>query len=384
MKKPQQRRSCSGERERQLEERIFKSALIKWYKQMKRSTDDEAQLLGAKSECSRQDEETSRAAPTPPVIKPAVHQSEQKKNREPQRAFNLAKEDVSNRKKSYARQQNVTSQPTSSSTTTTAQSAQQVKKTTLSPADRARMAFPGVNSQQVPNDSATNTGASGEPIANKSERQRMKLELKPGEVRSLAALLGHFCSGGRSIPNIASGRQGRDDCAEKGAKSGTSKSLKQFSDDHNRGTSPFPTSIEVLMTVNHSYSTPASSKGKDLTRHLSCSSVARKKRDQDVISIPKSRFILVSALLLFTVIVCFAVTIYAFSTPREPTAHDIETILEPSANNIREQAIDATPHAVEAASRRTADASKRNWNSTQSVAYQIPFRKHGTSIIKRF
>lgn len=51
------------------------------------------------------------------------------------------------------------------------------------------------------------------------------------------------------------------------------------------------------------------------TCFCSRSVVHTKQTHQDIISIPKSRFIVVSALLSFVMVACFSITIYSFAVP---------------------------------------------------------------------
>uniref|UniRef100_A0A131YKN7 Uncharacterized protein n=1 Tax=Rhipicephalus appendiculatus TaxID=34631 RepID=A0A131YKN7_RHIAP len=150
-------------------------------------------------------------------------------------------------------------------------------------------------------------------------------------VQSLDALLGQLCSGNCKISMKVKDKDGRahKDKDIKVHKDDDSKTLAhkhneiccmndstQCSRSHFPTT--FPTSIEVLMTVNHSCTTHRSLSERSLQRDSSMVSVVHSKPGhQDIISIPKSRFIVVAALLTIVMVACFCITIYSFSVPAE-------------------------------------------------------------------
>ncbi|KAL1415438.1 hypothetical protein MTO96_006788 [Rhipicephalus appendiculatus] len=350
------------------EEHLFRNPLSKWYRGRRRSKDDEAGLLDAEYDAgheshSQQQVRGSRQPTTASTNSSGgVPKSLTKPNKSssncsskkcassttsaqphkptaangsygPRVRISLPEEDLSTR----ARQQGRTAAhqqaecadksevPALPPRPASCQPTQLPNKTrSLCPAERARLAFPGCHNQE--------SGHSPSRALTQSPARAMG-------VQSLDALLGQLCSGNCKISMKVKDKDGRAH-KDKDGRAHKDKDIKVHKDDdsktlahkHNeiccmndatqcsRSHFPttFPTSIEVLMTVNHSCTTHRSLSERSLQRDSSMVSVVHSKPGhQDIISIPKSRFIVVAALLTIVMVACFCITIYSFSVPAE-------------------------------------------------------------------
>lgn len=344
------------------EEHLFRNPLSKWYRGRRRSKDDEAGLLDAEydggheshsqqqvrgsqqstvasisssggapksstkpnksssSNCSTKKCPSSITSPQP--HKPTAAHG----GYGPRVRISLPEEDLSTRAKQQSRtaahQQQAecadkSEVPALPPRPASCQPTQLPNKTrSLCPAERARLAFPGCHNQE--------SGHSPSRDLTQSPARAMG-------VQSLDALLGQLCSGNCKISMKVKDKDGKahKDKDIKVHKDDDSKTLAhkhneiccmkeatQCSRSHFPTT--FPTSIEVLMTVNHSCTTHRSLSERSLQRDSSMVSVVHSKPGhQDIISIPKSRFIVVAALLTFVMVACLCITVYSFSVPAE-------------------------------------------------------------------
>ncbi|XP_075525869.1 uncharacterized protein LOC142557711 [Dermacentor variabilis] len=349
------------------EEHLFRNPLSKWYRGRRRSKDDEAGLLDAEYDAGHEShsqqqvrgsqrltaasnnsslggtpksvtkpnknsgnncslENSASSTTSPPLHKPTVATSS---GYGPRVRISLPEEDLSTRAKQQRRavthqQQQVgcvdrSEAPAVPPRPTSCQPLQQPSKTrSLCPAERARLAFPGCHNQE------TMSSHSPSRVLTQSPARAMG-------VQSLDALLGQLCSGNCKISMKVKDKDGKVDKDKdiKVHKDDDSKALAHKSNDiccmkeatpcsQSHFPTSFPTSIEVLMTVNHSCTTHRSLSERSLQRDSSMVSVVHSKPGhQDIISIPKSRFIVVAALLTFVMVACFCITIYSFSVPAE-------------------------------------------------------------------
>lgn len=347
------------------EEHLFRNPLSKWYRGRRRSKDDEAGLLDAEYDASheshsQQQQQQVRGSRQPGAVstngsggapKSLAKPNKSSSNCEskkcpssttsvqphkptaasgtygPRVRISLPEEDLSTR----ARQQGHTvahqqaeradksEVPAFPPRPASCQPMQLPNKTrSLCPAERARLAFPGCHNQEA---------ASG----HSPSRALTQSPARAMGVQSLDALLGQLCSGNCKISMKVKDKEGRAN-KDKDIKVHKDDDSKTHAHKHNEiccmkeaaqcsrshFPSTFPTSIEVLMTVNHSCTTHRSISERSLQRDSSMVSVVHSKPGhQEIISIPKSRFIVVAALLTIVMVACFCITIYSFSVPAE-------------------------------------------------------------------
>lgn len=376
------------------EEHLFRNPLSKWYRGRRRSKDDEAGLLDAEYDAGHEShsqqqvrgnrrlavasnnsssggapklatkpnnssgnncssENSASSTTSPPPNKPTAAASG---GYGPRVRISLPEEDLSTRAKQQSRavahqqqQEGCTDRsevPAVPPRPASCQPPQQPSKTrSLCPAERARLAFPGCHNQE------TMSSHSPSRVLTQSPARAIG-------VQSLDALLGQLCSGNCKISMKVKDKDGKvhKDKDVKVHKDDDSKALAHKSNDIccMKETTPcsrshfptsFPTSIEVLMTVNHSCTTHRSLSERSLQRDSSMVSVVHSKPGhQDIISIPKSRFIVVAALLTFVLVACFCITIYSFSVPAEHNhLHGNESTKSASPNqNVQSSSTSAT------------------------------------------
>lgn len=345
------------------EEHLFRNPLSKWYRGRKRSKDDEAGLLdgdfdagheghsqqqvrgtrklpeasnnsaggapksttkasNSSSNCLPGDSPSSTASPLP--HKPTAANN----GYGPRVRISLPEEDLSTRAKKQQGRIGTHQQqagcadrsevPALPPRPASCQPLPQPNKTrSLCPAERARLAFPGCHNQDM---------VSGSPPS----RALTQSPARAMAVQSLDALLGQLCSGNCKISMKVKDKDGKvnkdkdvkvhkdDDKALAHKKSEICCMKEATQCSRNHFPTSFPTSIEVLMTVNHSCTTHRSLSERSLQRDSSMVSVVHSKPGhQDIISIPKSRFIVVAVLLTIVIAACFCITIYSFSVPAE-------------------------------------------------------------------
>lgn len=297
-------RSVECRSEHVSDEHAFKNPISKWYRKRKLSKDDEAQLLAPDYDINHEHSQqglrqchpndacqvnvSGTEAPQVPPSKPAP---------ELRPLASAVTEDLSTRTRRLPPTPGNNALPATPprSCQGLAPRSCQPPGRPLCPADRARLAFPGCREKLA----RPNTGE------------------HPRPTQSLDALLGQLCSGNCSLAMKFEDTQD------------STAALQPAGDRHVKEAphtlfprshlpSSFPTSIEVLMTVNHTCSSHKSSSERSLQGNASTLSVVHTKQtQQDIISIPKSRFIVVSALLSFVMVACFSITIYSFAVPPE-------------------------------------------------------------------
>ncbi|CAN8005852.1 unnamed protein product [Ixodes pacificus] len=298
------------------DEHAFKNPLSKWCRR-KRHKDDEAQLLDPDYEGGNENSQglRSRKSDTSTATEPSMPQQKQHKPRtvlEQQLPPTALVEDLSTRTKIQPapdKQKMVSTVSTKPSTHTSCQPLRASEKTRpLCPAERARQAFPGCRDKSPgPSDVAC-------------EPQR------PIAVQSLDSLLAQLCPGGKHCLSMKIKDQ-QDSVPVRPAVDDkslhTAEDVTQRHCNMSNFPSSFPASIEVLMTVNHSCGMHKTLSERRLHHDSSALSVVHTKpgHQQEIISIPKSRFIMVSALLAFVILACFSVTIYSFSMPPDYAMH---------------------------------------------------------------
>ncbi|XP_077495600.1 uncharacterized protein LOC144106628 isoform X2 [Amblyomma americanum] len=333
------------------DDHLFRNPLSKWYRGRRRSKDDEAQLLGAEYDAGHesgssqqqarsgsQQPVTKSSSAVPPAITrppkrpcppgpPPTHRPPPAPTAAfggPQVRVSLPEEDLSTRTKQAAGHQTGNADKCEVSSAVPAlpprpASCQPLqlpgKSRSLCPAERARLAFPGCQGQEAT------------PSQSPSRTQARSPSRATG-VLSLDALLGQLCS---SHCNIAMKIKEKDRDGEHHHRHEECRSLAQKSSGEicamkevaptpcsRHFPTSFPTSIEVLMTVKHSCSTHPSLSERSLQRDSSMVSVVHSKPGhQEIISIPKSRFLVVAALLSFVMVACFCIAIYSFSVPAD-------------------------------------------------------------------
>ncbi|XP_064477761.1 uncharacterized protein LOC135391436 isoform X2 [Ornithodoros turicata] len=182
----------------------------------------------------------------------------------------------------------------------------------LCPADRARMAFPPgtVSEPSRPGSCVVNH----DPVVVAATSDQLKeadMLLTPKERTSLRSLLTDVCSVHHH--QNAMQREQRRSHRTKVSMETTRQKHSYEAEDAMEGSSNinFPRSIEVLMTVNHSYGLQQTF-AKDGFRS-GTSNISVTGQSKDIIAISKSKLIMVSTLLLFIIALCFAITIYSYS-----------------------------------------------------------------------
>ncbi|CAN8001707.1 unnamed protein product, partial [Ixodes hexagonus] len=311
-------RSAECNSEHAGDEHAFKNPLSKWYRHRKRHKDDEAQLLDPDYEGSHENSQGLRGSGQGKVCKgsssatEAIHpqprpQQKQQKPRTEAEQEPLV-EDLSTRTRirPALEKQTLPVAPVVPAVPTKPVSCQSPQDSGRSrpmcPAERARLAFPGCRDK-----SPGAADAAPEP-------QRLS------GVQSLDSVLGQLCPGGKCRLSmkikdpqdpVQAPKNGGDES------SCTITDVAQQQCSLSNFPTSFPASIEVLMTVNHSCGMHKTLSEKSLHHDTSTISVVQTKpgHRQEIISIPKSRFIMVSTLLSFVILACFAVTIYSFSVP---------------------------------------------------------------------
>lgn len=336
------------------DDHLFRNPLSKWYRGRRRSKDDEAQLLGAEYDAghesgSSQQQRQERSGRQQPVTKssgasapsstrppkgpcppgpPSIHRPPSTPTAAcggPRVRISLPEEDLSTRTKQAAGHQTGCAEKYKVSPAVPALPPRPAscqppqppgKSRSLCPAERARLAFPGCQSQETMDSQSPS-------------QTRARSPSRATGVLSLDALLGQLCSGRCNISMKIKDKDDRDgehhhhrreDClalAQKSSSEICTRELTPTPCSRHFPTS-FPTSIEVLMTVKHSCSTHPSLSERSLQRDSSMVSVVHSKPGhQEIISIPKSRFIVVAALLSFVMVACFCIAIYSFSVPAD-------------------------------------------------------------------
>ncbi|XP_077547403.1 uncharacterized protein LOC144159653 [Haemaphysalis longicornis] len=362
------------------DEHVFRNPLSKWYRGRRRSKDDEAQLLDAEYDAGNENNSqqhvrdkaaknsgTTRARPPGPTDRAPTPSKTAAGGSKPRTCH--PDEDLSTRVKAGvlhqtgAERSKVLAVP-APPLPARPSSCQPPPAKELCPAERARLAFPGCHSQQP---------SSKRPHAREEERPLpAQSPPRPTGMQSLDALLGQLCSSrdcnvSMKIKNKDRRARGQDEgvSAREGACTPCSRSHFPAN---------FPTSIEVLMTVNHSCNTHRSISDGTVQRDSSMVSVVHSKPcNQDIISIPKSRFIVVAALLSFVVVACFCITIYSFSVPAEHSHSYGNPSTTPSSPGQKTSSVTSTNGTTSAATVSNRTSGPQGTVNVQSLA--VPKRQ---------